>query len=229
MRPPLLDARLSAAFDMVRAGSVAADVGTDHGHLPLHLILSGKCTEVYAIDARAKPLEKARALAARFGFNEEIHCVLGDGLSQISAGMVSDVVIAGMGGVTIMGIINAAPWLQDEGVRLVLVPASNIPLLRRELCEAGFEIQREQAVEAAGRFYTVMQAAFSGVRHTPSELFCQVGKVAAKTPQAEGYIKKAVSLLEDEVQGKTGNARFDVSEKTKLLTQLQGVLKECQE
>ncbi|MDL2215587.1 class I SAM-dependent methyltransferase [Ruminococcaceae bacterium OttesenSCG-928-N02] len=227
MRPPLLDARLNTALAMVRPGSVVADVGTDHGHLALHLILSGKCPKVYALDVREKPLGKARALAARFGFEGQISCILSDGLAALPANAAQDVVIAGMGALSIAQIIANANWLQNDDVRLVLVPASNVPLLRQTLCEMGFEVKEEQAVQAAGRYYTVMCVHYSGRCYTPSALFCQVGKVPAQTPAAVGYIEKVIALQKTELNGKALSTRFELGEKAALVTALEGVLAQC--
>ena len=51
-----LSTRLHTIFDMVQPCGVAADIGCDHGLLPIALIQSGKCEHVYACDVRKGPL-----------------------------------------------------------------------------------------------------------------------------------------------------------------------------
>ena len=54
-----LDLRLAAAADFVKEGTVAADVGTDHGYLPVELCLKGYLGNVFASDINEDPLNKA--------------------------------------------------------------------------------------------------------------------------------------------------------------------------
>ena len=55
-----LSKRLQAAADFVTEGSRVADIGTDHGFLPIYLVQSGKCRRIIAMDIKAGPLERAR-------------------------------------------------------------------------------------------------------------------------------------------------------------------------
>lgn len=230
MRPPQPDNRLRAAAAMVRPGSVAADVGTDHGRLALYLVQSGRCPKVYATDLRAAPLAQARALARRFGLEEQIICLQGDGLACVPPGGATDIVVAGMGGQTVIPILEKAPWLRRKEIRLILEPASDAHLVRRWLCENGFTLSREEAVEAGGRFYGVMQAEYTGKAFTPDEVFCHCGLLPAKTAAARGYFGRLVALMEEELDGKAKSPRFgDLSQSRALLNQLKGVLEQCRE
>ncbi|MEI3222893.1 MAG: tRNA (adenine(22)-N(1))-methyltransferase TrmK [Gemmiger sp.] len=76
---PRLDARLAAAYDFVRPGHAAADIGCDHGKLSAALAGSGRCPLVLACDLRPGPLEKARVTCAPYG--DKVQCRLGSGLS----------------------------------------------------------------------------------------------------------------------------------------------------
>ncbi len=229
MRPPLLDGRLATAFKMVRSGATVADIGTDHGHLALHLALFAGCPKVYAVDIRPGPLEKARGLAVRHGVLGRVECVLANGLATLKNCKITDVVIAGMGGLNIIDILNAAPWLQTSGVRLVLCPTTGGPALRRYLCETGFDIEKEEAAVAGGRFYAVMQAAYTGCAHTPSPLFCALGKTHKNTPAAVGYIKKVLQVQKEELSGKAQAVEPEDIDGVKALVQaIEEVLARCQ-
>ena len=128
---PRLDARLAAAYDFVRPGHVAADIGCDHGKLSAALAGSGRCPLVLACDLRPGPLEKARVTCAPYG--DKVQCRLGSGLSVLEPGEVDDIIIAGMGAETIIEILEAAPWVFDARYNLVLVPATKHSILRRWL------------------------------------------------------------------------------------------------
>ncbi len=181
---PHLDARLSAAAKFVRPGSIAADIGCDHGKLSAWLAGSGRCPLVFACDLRPDPLSKARRACAPYG--DKVQFRLGSGLEVLRPGEVTDIVIAGMGAQTIMEILEAAPWVFDPAYNLVLVPATKHSLLRRWLAVKGFTLQGETLAHAAGRWYAVMNARYTGNPHTPTGLWCLCGLVQGQ-PGAEEY------------------------------------------
>ncbi len=181
---PHLDARLSAAAAFVRPGSVAADIGCDHGKLSAWLAGSGRCPLVFACDLRPDPLAKAQRACAHLG--EKVQFRLGSGLDVLQPGEVQDIIIAGMGAQTIMEILDAAPWVFDPAYNLVLVPATKHSLLRRWLAQRGFTLQGETLAHAAGRWYAVMNARYTADPHKPEGLWCLCGLVQGQ-PGAEEY------------------------------------------
>ena len=59
---PWTDDRLRLAASFVRRGSVPCDVGTDHGYLPIYLILTGICPRAVVSDVNPMPLANAREM-----------------------------------------------------------------------------------------------------------------------------------------------------------------------
>ena len=141
-----LDKRLSAVAALVRQGSRLADIGTDHAYLPVHLVQAGVCPSAIASDIGAGPLDAARRTVTENGLTSEIALRLGDGLATVSAGEVEDIAIAGMGGETIVMILEAAPWVQNEGIRLILQPMTRAEDLRRWLLHNGFSVLEEHLI-----------------------------------------------------------------------------------
>ena len=80
------------------AGAPAADVGTDHGFVPIRLIEEGAASWVIAMDVRKGPLERAREHVALYGMENQIETRLSDGLTKLQPGEAETVIIAGMGG-----------------------------------------------------------------------------------------------------------------------------------
>ena len=78
MRLFKLDPRLGAIADMVPRGAVLYDIGTDHAHLPVHLIYNGIIDAAAACDIAAGPLAAARATAERFDVAESLRFFLCD-------------------------------------------------------------------------------------------------------------------------------------------------------
>ena len=81
---PTLDARLSAAAELVRPGQPVADIGCDHGKLTAVLAASGKYPKVIGADLRPGPLAKAAQTLEYAGCKDRAELRLGDGLSVLS-------------------------------------------------------------------------------------------------------------------------------------------------
>lgn len=151
-----LSPRLRCIADLVPAGARLADVGTDHGYLPAWLLLEGRIRHAIASDINAAPLDHARRTAEACGVAEQMEFRLCAGLDAYSTGEADTVVIAGMGGETIVSILDSAPWLKDGGAALLLQPMTKAELLRRWLTENGYCIDSERLVEDKGTIYAVL-------------------------------------------------------------------------
>lgn len=156
-----LHPRLAAVAAWVPPASRVADVGTDHGYLPIALMESGRAAAVIACDIGEGPLENARANMETAGVSG-IRLRLGDGLGPVSSEEADCVTIAGMGGDLMARIIDAAPWLRQPGKTLILQPMSAAEELRAYLYTAGFGIKRERAVPDHGRLYVVLDVRYTG-------------------------------------------------------------------
>lgn len=152
-----LSARLALLADWVPQGARLADVGTDHGLLPIWLRLRGRISSAVASDLRPGPLSRARENAAAYGA-DGIDFRLCDGLAAVEAGECDTVTIAGMGGENIAAILAAAPWTADGRHTLLLQPQSRAEALRRFLAEHGYAIAREALVRDRGFLYPVIEA-----------------------------------------------------------------------
>lgn len=229
-RPLDPGARLRAAAALVRQGRAAADIGCDHGKLAVYLIESGRCPSVVAADLRPGPLRGARALAAARGHAGSIHCRLGGGLSVLAPGEASELVIAGMGGLTIAGILSDAPWVREGDYNLVLLPASGAAQLRRWLAENGFEIREELPVTEAGHCYSAMRAAYTGCPQQPTALFCLLGRLRGqRSAAAAACFAAAAHRLEQQLQGRRRAGETDLAALEALLAQVREEISQCQE
>ena len=189
---PTLDARLTAAAELVRPGQPVADIGCDHGKLTAVLAASGKYPKVIGADLRPGPLEKARVTCAPYG--DKVQLRLGSGLSVLAPGEAEDIIIAGMGAETIIEILEAAPWVFDARYNLILVPATKHSILRRWLARRGFALRAETLCQAAGRWYAVMNARYTGEACEPDGLYCLTGLTAGQPGCAEYYASQNAKL-----------------------------------
>ena len=99
-----LQPRLQCIASLVPQGARLADVGTDHGYLPVWLLQHGRIESAIASDINALPLDHARATAREYGVTERMDFRLCPGLAKIKAEECDAIAIAGMGGETILGI-----------------------------------------------------------------------------------------------------------------------------
>ncbi len=166
-----LPPRLAAIADIIPAGAKLADVGTDHGLLPIRLLLDGKIQSAVATDIRPGPLSRAEENAA-FAEIHELRCVLCDGLTGVSPEEADTVVIAGMGGENIAGILCEASWACENAL-CILQPMSRPEELRGALPSLGLRVMREKLVRDAGRIYSIIAAQKGRAEAlTPGEYFC---------------------------------------------------------
>lgn len=153
-----LTPRLQAVASFVPRGARLADIGTDHGYLPVSLLLEGKIPGAIAADIRKGPLDRARMTAAEYGCTEKVSFRLCDGLKDIKSYEADVITIAGMGGETIAEILSAARWVKEKCLPVILQPMSTQPELRRWLWKNGFEIKSEKIVREGEMLYVVILA-----------------------------------------------------------------------
>ena len=196
--------RLLCCASMVQSGARVADIGTDHGYLGIYLLQSGAARHVIACDLRKDPLENARRNAKLFGVDGEMEFRLSDGLEKILPDEVDTVVMAGMGGDLIQKILSQCPWRKREGLQFILQPQSAGNVLRRWLCEDGFEIRREEPVQDGHFLYTVMDIRQGEPAPlTPGTEYASPALLASGIPLVGNYLARVENALQETVRGLT--------------------------
>lgn len=196
--------RLLCCASMVQPGSRVADIGTDHGYLGIYLLQSGAARHVIACDLRKDPLENARRNAKLFGVDGEMELRLSDGLEKILPDEVDTVVMAGMGGDLIQKILSQCPWRKREGLQFILQPQSAGNVLRRWLCEDGFEIRHEEPVQDGHFLYTVMDIRQGEPAPlTPGTEYASPALLASGSPLVGNYLARVENALQETVRGLT--------------------------
>lgn len=149
--------RQAALAALVLPGEPFADIGTDHGHLPIRLITQGKVPRAIGADLREGPLSYARRHRAQAALTQDqLELRLGPGMTPLRADEASSVVIAGMGGTTIAQIIEETDPRALNLKRLILQPNIGQRTLRRFLWHRGLAISQEYLIEEAQRIYAIM-------------------------------------------------------------------------
>lgn len=188
-----LSKRLSAIASLINKGDRVADIGTDHGLLPIFLRQSGTSPFVLACDIGEKPLESAVNNVKKSGL-DNIAFRLCDGLDGVGENEVDTVVIAGMGGECIAGILKRCGWAKNSGKRFILQPMNSPEELRAFLLD-GYTLRREEAVLDGGRAYTVLEivALPDTVKRDGGFVFC--GLLDPKKEADRAYLLKQYERL----------------------------------
>ena len=158
MKRVKLSNRLMALVELIDEGASVVDVGTDHGFLPVFLAQTGSVHRIFASDISAASLKRARQTAADHGLSEAITFFAGSGLVCVTPTQVDTIVIAGLGGESILSILKDAPWTLSRGIKLILQPQTKIDLLCRFLYDNGYAIMDTKSVLDRGKFYTIILA-----------------------------------------------------------------------
>ncbi|MDO4811618.1 MAG: class I SAM-dependent methyltransferase [Eubacteriales bacterium] len=194
-----LQPRLQLLADMVPAGSRLADIGTDHGYLPVWLLQQGKIPFAIASDIHSEPLTHARQSAQEYGA-DGIHFRLCSGLDAIAPQEVDTIVIAGMGGETIIHILESAPWTKTGRYTILLQPMTKVELLRDWLVDNGYRFVKERLVRDKDFLYPVMQmTAGSQPKLTPLQR-C-VGAALSDDPLYSEYLSQHIGRLQRAIDG----------------------------
>lgn len=179
---------------MICPGAHVCDVGTDHAQLPVYLMEQGIAEQVIASDIGEGPLLSAERTIAEHGLTGRIETFRSDGLEQIPPEGLTDVVIAGMGGETIIHILENCPW-NMEGISLILQPMTKAEKLREWLYLNGYAIQEERCVQDGKFLYAVMLAIFTGEIVQPDVVLRYFGKVDLRLPVCRDYAKRQYDRL----------------------------------
>ncbi|MBQ7599296.1 MAG: SAM-dependent methyltransferase [Clostridia bacterium] len=222
---PKLDDRMMSAASFVNRGDVVADVGTDHGYLPIYLILSGIIPFAVASDIREGPLGRARKNARKYGVDQKMKFELSDGLAFLEDGCpVDDIIICGMGGETIISIIEASDYPKKNGVRLILQPMTKAFELREYLYSGGFEIMDEMLSESGGKIYSCMLTRYTGKSRSVSFAAKMLGEknIENRSNLFERYALSIRDRIRKQVRGmeKGGGSSAELKERLKEIEEI---------
>ena len=111
-----LSKRLSCVADWIKdtGHRCVADIGTDHGYLPVYLAKNNIADRVIAMDVRIQPLNKAESNVRLYGVQEKVELRLSDGLDELKPLEADTITICGMGGRLIQSILTRGKDMYPE-------------------------------------------------------------------------------------------------------------------
>lgn len=199
----LLSERLSAVAGLVKKDSAIADVGTDHGYIPVYLYKAGIIKSAVAADVNEKPLASCKALVVQEGLSDVIKTRLSNGLDNILPDEYDTVIIAGMGGELIADILSRA---EIENKHIILNPMTHPEIARKFLYDNGFDIINDLIIKDGRHYYSVFDANYTGeiLPKTRSDYY--LGNI--KDFSNSGYFEHLLNYLNNKL--KSGDDLNDV-------------------
>ena len=194
-----LDARLSLAYDLYDPCDLAADIGTDHAHLPAALLQRGRCQHMILTDLSESALKNARETVIRCRLSDRTDLRAGNGLQPLeeACGMIS---VTGMGGRTVHDILLEG-MEKLKGASLVLSAHTDLPLIREAVCRIGYHLDREEPCFCAGRYYLVLRARPGACSLSPRELRLGGPLFESASPQLIPYLTRRREVLQEKLRG----------------------------
>jgi tRNA (adenine22-N1)-methyltransferase len=154
----MLTDRLEALAQQITQGETMADIGTDHGFLPISLYRREICPRVIMIDVSEKALSRAKSHGeAVEGIGAGDYRV-GNGLNALAPGEVDVVVIAGMGGILMTEILNDGKEKSKSFKKFIFQPRNHPEVLRYWLYKNGFVLKTETLVREGKNICEILVA-----------------------------------------------------------------------
>lgn len=203
----MLSKRLQNVANMVTKGYIVADIGTDHGYVPIYLIKNGIVPKAYAVDINEGPLKIADKNIRLEGLQDKITTVLSDGMNEMTSEMAESVVIAGMGGDLITDILNRGKNI--KGIKeLVLSPHKRVDIVRKYLLDNNWKITDENMVIDNNKYYTILKAVPEREESEYDETELMYGRLLllTKNPVLKQYLEKENKMYK-EVLKKVKNSK----------------------
>ena len=148
---------MKAVAAMVTSGGVLADVGTDHGYIPIALIQRQKIKSAIAMDINKGPLARAQDNIASARLGDYIQTRLSDGVAALGEGEADSILIAGMGGELVIHILSEGEKVCKAASELILQPQSDIRKVREYLRLHHYKIVDEDMICEDGKYYPMMR------------------------------------------------------------------------
>lgn len=192
-----LSKRLYAVASLVTEGASVADIGTDHGYIPIYLVEQQIASKVIAMDINRGPLERARMHIIGHGLKGRIETRLSDGLQAIVPGEVDTIIAAGMGGGLVIKILEEGRKVVEQLDTCILQPQSEIRKVREYLVNHHMKILKEDMVEEDGKFYPMMKV-IHGKPDAYTECEYLYGRclLRSRHPVLKKYLQREMAIKE---------------------------------
>lgn len=197
-----LTPRLMATAEMVETDTIA-DVGTDHGKLPIYLALKGKIRKAIASDLNKGPVEACEYNVKRCGVSRIVEVRQSDGLDNFNINEAKTLCIAGMGGELIASILSKHFDVTCSFDEIILQPMTQIEYLKAYLFNNGFIINDELLVREGKKYYDIFKVKYIGTVtvFSEKELIVSDTLIKKRDPLLYEYTTKLINRYNKIIEG----------------------------
>lgn len=149
--------RLVLIANLVTPGNRVADIGTDHGYVPIYLLRNNIAPSAIAVDISGPSLEKAKENIISANLKEKIECRLSDGLEKIENAEVESIIVAGMGGILIDRILRADVKKTLSFREIILAPHRDVGLIHKFADEFSCSIAYDNTILDKKKYYNIIK------------------------------------------------------------------------
>ncbi|MGI6550045.1 MAG: tRNA (adenine(22)-N(1))-methyltransferase [Syntrophomonadales bacterium] len=160
---------MASVADLVVTGEPMADIGSDHALLSCYLVGKGYCPWAVCGELGDGPYQRTLAAIRMNNLNNLIEVRQGNGLEVLAPGEVTTVVLAGMGGNTIIDILRRSSAKTQSFDRLVLQPMNALVKLRHLASLNGWRIEEETVVRDGDYYINLVLTPRAGPPYRLSE------------------------------------------------------------
>lgn len=208
-----LTERLNAITKLV-TGKTVADIGCDHGKVPIKLVLDGVCDKVIAADVNKGPVEACIKNVKAYGFDDIIDVRCGDGIKVLEPNEVETIIIAGMGGELISTILSEKENVAKSAKELILQPMTSEESLREYLQNNGFAIENEVLAKEGSKIYVIIRA----VKGVSDEYIYFPEKLKDNEKHLiDAYYEKVTKRLNDKIKGSVLDSKPEYEKELNLI------------
>ena len=225
----MLSNRLKNVVSQVNTGNLIADIGTDHGYVPIYLIKNSIAKKAIAADISKGSCDKAKTNISLYRLNDKIDVRCGNGLEIIKDSEIIDtIIISGMGGLLTIDVLKSNEKAVKNANQLILQPQRDIERVRAYLHSINYKIINEEMLMESGKYYTIINAV-KGSDEEYSEIEYYFGKflLNKKSAVLKKFIDheyKKINIVLDNI---SNNAVENADERISQLKHLKSLYEEA--
>ncbi len=188
--------RLQMIAEHIDDGLTVADIGTDHGYIPIWLRQNRKNVRVILSDVNEGPLLRAKDNMKKYLPEEEPDLRCGSGLSVLSPGEADAIILAGMGGTLIARLLAEHRNVVQETKLFVLQPRNHSFTLREFLEQwKGFSLAQEQIVKEGRKYCEIITVKRDDTLNREDQERIRKARMLRDDMQLDPRIQREVPLM----------------------------------
>ncbi len=163
--------RTKTIASLIKENSQVIDIGCDHALLSIYLVKYKNISEMIASDISIKALKQGEANIKQHHLQDRIILRNNEGLKAIENNEIDTIVISGLGGNTIVNILNKDKCLLKNVNNIILQPNNNIYIVRKSLCKLGYFIEEEKIIKENNIIYIIVSFKKGNVKYSCKQLY----------------------------------------------------------